>query len=178
MQGAALDRDTILQLILAKPPLVEGGRDLPAQLQANGIDLTLQSVEAFTEPGQLGVTNATRKLAATQEMRFGTAGYINLAKGPYLITLNEIVNLPLDVMALGKPRSSLLRSGVTIHNAVWDAGYRGRSQALLVVEHPQGFRLARDARVLQLVFFRLEKATSQGYEGKYQGENTGGPTSP
>ncbi|MSP78776.1 MAG: deoxyuridine 5'-triphosphate nucleotidohydrolase [Dehalococcoidia bacterium] len=172
MTGACLDRESILQLILAKPPLVEGGRDLPAQLQPNGIDLTLQSIQSFTiEPGQLGVSNTARKLAGTQEMRFGTAGYINLAKGAYLITLNEVVSLPLDIMALGKPRSSLLRSGVAIQTAVWDAGYRGRSQALLVVEHPQGFRLARDARVMQMVFYRLERPTAKGYEGAYQGEN-------
>ena len=73
-------------------------------------------------------------------------------------------------MALGKPRSSLLRSGVAVHNAVWDAGYRGRSQALLVVYHPRGFTLSRDARVLQLVFFALAHPVDQGYRGRYQGE--------
>ena len=67
-------------------------------------------------------------------------------------------------MALGKPRSSLLRSGVAIHNAVWDAGYQGRSQALLVVYHPRGFTLSRDARVLQLVFFLLAHPVDQGTE--------------
>ena len=72
-------------------------------------------------------------------------------------------------MALGKPRSSLLRSGVAVHNAVWDAGYRGRSQALLVVYHPRGFTLSRDAR---LVFFAsaLAHPVDQGYRGRYQGE--------
>ena len=33
-------------------------------------------------------------------------------------------------MALGFARSSLLRSGCGIQNAVWDAGYHGRSEAL------------------------------------------------
>jgi dUTP pyrophosphatase len=96
---------------------------------------------------------------------------LHLAPGPYRITLNEAVNLPLNVMALGKPRSSLLRSGVAIHNAVWDAGYHGRSQALLVVYNPGGFDIQRNTRVLQLVFFRLERGLSEGYQGRYQGEN-------
>jgi dUTP pyrophosphatase len=73
-------------------------------------------------------------------------------------------------MALARPRSSLLRCGVTIETAVWDAGYSGRSQALLVVHNPSGFHLQKNARVLQLVFFRLTGET-EGYQGKYQREN-------
>ncbi len=90
--------------------------------------------------------------------------------GAYIITYNEIVNLPTDVMALARPRSSLLRCGVTVDTAVWDAGYSGRSQSLMVVYHPRGFRLQRNARVVQLVFFRLTGATD-GYQGTYQKEN-------
>ena len=67
-------------------------------------------------------------------------------------------------MALGRPRSSLLRSGVALHTAVWDAGYRGRSQSLLTVHHPEGFRLQRDARLAQLVFFRLSNLPEQGLQ--------------
>ena len=88
-----------------------------------------------------------------------------------MITFNEIVNLPLDVMALGRPRSSLLRSGVSIHTAVWDAGYRGRSQALLVVYNPAGFRVQKNARLMQLVFIRMAKPVSEGYQGRFLGEN-------
>jgi len=75
------------------------------------------------------------------------------------------------LMALGRPRSSLLRSGVSVHTAVWDSGYQGRSQALLVVHHPAGYRVQQGARLMQLVFWRLGSAVEQGYQGKYQGEN-------
>jgi len=73
-------------------------------------------------------------------------------------------------MALGRPRSSLLRCGVTVGTAVWDAGYEGRSQSLLVVYNPRGFRLQKNARVAQLIFMRLSGKT-EGYKGAYQGEN-------
>ena len=73
-------------------------------------------------------------------------------------------------MALGQPRSSLLRCGVTINMAVWDAGYSGRGQALLTVFNPHGFKLQKNARVAQLVFFQLA-AETEGYNGTYQGEN-------
>ena len=95
---------------------------------------------------------------------------IELIPGAYVITYNEIVHLPRNVMALSAPRSSLLRCGVAVHNAVWDAGYSGRAQSLLVVYNQSGFRLQRNARVVQLVFFRLTQETD-GYQGVYQREN-------
>ena len=74
-------------------------------------------------------------------------------------------------MALGRPRSSLLRSGVAIHTAVWDAGYSGRSQALMNIYHPGGYNIQKNARVMQLVFIWLDSPTQQKYDGRYQGEN-------
>ena len=98
------------------------------------------------------------------------ADNLDLMPGAYVITFNEIVNLPKNVMALGAPRSSLLRCGVTVHTAVWDAGYSGRSQSLMVVYNPFHFRVQRNARIAQLVFFELTEET-EGYSGAYQGEN-------
>ena len=123
--GACLDRESIRRRLDAAPPLLEGYPDLESQLQPNGFDLTLAEVAAFDGPGVLTADNAGRRLAATTPLPFGADGALHLDPGPYLVTLNETINLPLDVMALGKPRSSLLRSGVAMHNAVWDAGYRG-----------------------------------------------------
>ena len=90
--------------------------------------------------------------------------------GAYVVTYNEIVHLPKDIMALGRPRSSLIRCGVTIEMGVWDSGYSGRSQSLMIVYHPHGIRLQRNARIVQLVFFRLTQET-EGYRGVYQREN-------
>ena len=112
-----------------------------------------------------------RELSDTESLEFDREGWLRLSPGPYLVSFNEVVNLPLDLMALGRPRSSLLRSGVSIHTAVWDAGYQGRSQALLLVHNDQGYALQRDARLLQLVFFHLTQPVSQGYQGRFHGEN-------
>ena len=84
---------------------------------------------------------------------------------------NEIVHIPNDIMALALPRSSLLRCGVSIHTAVWDAGYSGRSQSLMVVYNPYGFRLYKNIRIIQLVFFHLSHKIDEGYHGIFQGEN-------
>jgi dUTP pyrophosphatase len=111
-------------------------------------------------------------LPELEELPFDADGWVNLEPGIYHIVYNEIVDIPANLMALGRPRSSLGRSGVTIHTAVWDAGYRGRSTSLLSVLNPAGFRVQRNARVMQLVFFGLAEATVSGYDGAYQHENT------
>jgi len=42
---------------------------------------------------------------------------------------------------------------------------------LLVVYNPLGFRLHRNARLLQLVFFYTSGGVGKGYSGQYQNEN-------
>jgi dUTP pyrophosphatase len=170
MHGNPLNREEIARLIAGADPLVEDYVALEPQLQPNGFDLTVQEVARFAASGQLGASDADRVVSSLAPLDFDADGWLSLEPGPYLITFNEVVNLPPDLMALGRPRSSLLRSGVALHTAVWDAGYRGRSQSLLTVQHPGGFRLQRNARLAQLVFFRLATPPEQGYRGSYQGE--------
>ena len=162
MPGNPLNREEIARLIEAEPPMIEDYVDLRAQLQPNGFDLSLREVAMLETRGQLGGSNESRVLSELRALAFGSDGWLSLERGAYAITFNEVVNLPSDVMALGRPRSSLLRSGVSLHTAVWDAGYRGRSQSLLTVHNAGGFRLQRDARLAQLVFFQAGYCSGGG----------------
>jgi dUTP pyrophosphatase len=165
-----LSRQDIRRLLKEKPPLIEGYIDIEEQVQPNGVDLTLRDIALIQSPGVIAAANDQRQLSSLAPLVFDGLGFIDLVPGAYIITYNEVVHLPQDIMALGRPRSSLLRCGVTVGTAVWDAGYEGRSQSLLVVYNPQGFRLQKNARVMQLVFMRLSSKT-EGYQGTYQGEN-------
>ncbi|HEY51352.1 MAG TPA: deoxyuridine 5'-triphosphate nucleotidohydrolase [Dehalococcoidia bacterium] len=167
---AVLSRAEISRLLEGKTPLVEGLVDPEQQLQPNGIDLTLREVALLQSAGVIAVDNSQRQVSRLAPLVFDGLGYIDLVPGIYLITYNEVVHLPENITAMATPRSSLLRCGVTINTAVWDAGYSGRSQSLLVVYNPQGIRLQRNARILQLIFFKLSQKT-RGYRGKYQGKN-------
>ncbi len=170
--SGVLGRAELLRRIQGDRPLIAEWLDLEAQVQPNGVDLTLKEIGRLVGCGSLGTDNADRVLPEVQPIPFDAAGYVELTPGPYQIIYNEIVDLPKDLMALGRPRSSLCRCGVSVHTAVWDAGYRGRSTSLLVVDNPDGFRLQGNARVMQLVFFPLGAAVERGYEGVYQDENT------
>ena len=169
-----LANDEIRKLLKAMPPLVEGMLDIDEQTQPNGIDLTLKEVASFSSAGSIGCGNETRIVSGNSPLVFDTlskAKGLDLSPGCYLVTYNEIVHLPNDVMALALPRSSLLRCGVSIHTAVWDAGYSGRSHSLMMVYNPNGFRIYQNARIIQLVFFQLSHKVDQGYKGIFQGEN-------
>jgi dUTP pyrophosphatase len=171
--GGALGRERLLELIQGTPPLIAGYYSIEDQLQPNGFDLSVAEVGEFVNGGAIGRTNASRSLPDIRTLPFDETGWLELQPGSYQIVCNETVDLPNTLMALGRPRSSLCRIGATLGTAVWDAGYRGRSTALLFVANPAGLRLQRAARVLQLVFFTLDAATARGYDGAYQGENLG-----
>ncbi len=168
--GAVLTRDNIKELLDRSPPLIEGLINVEQQLQQNGVDLTIKNIALPASAGRMGAAADDRVISQAAPLVFDGLNCVELMPGPYVITFNEIVHLPRNIMALGRPRSSLLRCGVTVETAVWDAGYEGRSQALLVVHNSYGFRLQQNARVAQLVFFRLTTDT-EAYHGKYQNEN-------
>ena len=170
MNSGPLSREEIARLLDSDDPLIVDYVCLESQLQPNGFDLSVWEVAAFGDAGQIGASDSDRVLSTTEPLAFAESGWLDLAPGPYLVSFNEVVHLPQDLMALGRPRSSMLRSGVSLHTAVWDAGYRGRSQSLVTVHHSNGFRLQRNARLAQLVFFRLATPPGQGYQGEYQGE--------
>jgi len=165
-----LSKQDIINLIQQKPSLIEEYVNLEEQLQPNGFDLTLREAAAIQTGGRIAVSNADRVISNLCPLAFDDQDNLELAAGAYVVTFNEIVNMPKNISALGAPRSSLLRCGAGLHTAVWDAGYCGRSQSLLVVYNPLGFRVQRNARIGQLVFFELAGDT-EGYTGCYQGEN-------
>ncbi|MBA7658484.1 dCTP deaminase, dUMP-forming [subsurface metagenome] len=167
---AVLSMQDIHRLLQQEPPLIESYINLEEQVQPNGIDLTLREVALLQSSGKLAVKNSQRVVSDLAPLMFNGLGFIDLMTGAYIITYNEIVHLPKNVMALATPRSSLLRCGATVNTAVWDAGYSGRSQSLMVVYNPQGLRLQRNTRIVQLVFLQLTQETA-GYQGTYQGEN-------
>ena len=168
---SVLSREELRTALSAQLPLVEGA-DPATQLQPNGIDLRVERIQRLTSPGLLGAASNLREPAAREDLQPDADGWWDLHQGSYVIGYVEKVNLPADLMALARPRSTLLRSGVAIHTAVWDAGYSGRGEGLLSVINPKGYRLQRGAAVVQLVFLRLGAPTAEGYKGKYQGEGS------
>jgi dUTP pyrophosphatase len=141
------------------------------QVQPNGIDLSIDALWRFVDAGVLGASSADRQLPPREELGFDAQGWLQLSPGTYGIRYAEWVEMPADCSGLCFPRSTLLRMGLYVPTAVWDAGYAGRGEGLLLVTNPHGVRLQRGARIVQLVLFRLSEAPGAVYTGQYQNEN-------
>jgi dUTP pyrophosphatase len=150
---------------------LSGAEAEDVHIQPNGVDLSLDAIWRFAEAGSLGRLNADRILPSREELTFDVQGWVELAPATYGIRYGEWVQLPVDCGGLCFPRSSLLRMGVHAPTAVWDAGYGGRGEGLLVVNNPLGARLQQGARIAQLVVFQLSEAAHAAYAGRYQHEN-------
>lgn len=142
-----------------------------AHVQPNGVDLSLEALFTWGAAGALGRSNDDRFVPPRIEVAFAADGWAELPSGTYGVRYAESVALPVDRGGLCFPRSSLLRMGVHVPTAVWDAGYRGRGEGLLVVTNPHGVRLQRGARIAQLVIFAMTEPPAQTYSGAYQDEN-------
>ncbi|MCL9814248.1 deoxyuridine 5'-triphosphate nucleotidohydrolase [Natranaeroarchaeum aerophilus] len=136
------------------------------QIQPNGVDLTVANVFEQTEPGRIGRDGKSigerEELAPSAE----TETY-HLDPGHYIARYGETISIPEGHVGFVLPRSSLMRNSAMLHTAVWDAGYTGRGEGLLDVNHE--LELQQDARIAQLVLSRAEHVGS--YDGSYQEEN-------
>jgi len=149
--------------------LVENFIDLNVQLQPASIDLTLDEVFSLESQATIDFDNKERKLPEYRKIEAKGEYYV-LEKGTYLITFNEIVNIPKDLVGFLRPRSTLVRSGAFVFSSLWDPGYSGKSNCLLVVFNEHGIKLKKNARIAQMVFVKLEKEAKSSYSGIYQKE--------
>ena len=162
-------------MILPKHALIEGkvvsNLISDSQFQPAGVDLTLKDAFVFESAGSIDFDNSERKLSEVKKLEFDAKGWLHLAKGAYKIVYNEAVKIPSDCIALAFPRSSLLRCGAFLQCAVWDPGYEGRSEALLIVRNEHGVTFKKGAKIGQMIFIRLAEDATSVYEGRYKGEN-------
>jgi dUTP pyrophosphatase len=162
-----------IKALIKEKGLVSGYIDLDTQLTPNGFDLTVGQVFEFDSSGAVDFSNKERRVPAgrailpKKESPDDRFGWWDLGPGAYKILTNETVDIPNDLIGIAFTRTTLLRMGAFTQNGVWDAGFRGRSEFILIVENPHGIRLKQNARVVQLVFQPINAAT-RGYQGIYR----------
>jgi len=169
-----LNREELKRLI-AEKDLIADYVDLETQLTPNGFDLTASNIFEFDIQGALDFSNKERIVPVCKEIAPKKVniddkfGWWELKKGAYKVKTNESVDIPKDLIGVAFTRTSLLRMGAFTQNGVWDAGFKGRSEFILIVENPHGIKLKQNARVVQLVFQRISE-TAEGYNGIYKGK--------
>ena len=141
----------------------------PLQLQPAGIALTEEEDLTFTPPSVRDFDNKHRAVSDCSALQWHD-NTLHLKPGAYKLRFAEVITIPPHTIALAFPRSSLLRSGATLHHAVWDPGYEGKSESLLVIHNPHGLTLYKRARVAQLIYLKLERQAQRLYRGVYHKE--------
>lgn len=136
----------------------------PEQIQPNGVDICVG--EIFRLHGHAGAILPDRtQLAPRKPLELSSD--TPLQPGMYVIRYREIIRIPDGHVGVVYPRSSLLRNGAALYSALWDQGYEGRGESLLVIWHP--LLLPPQSRIGQLVMMQAESADH--YRGQWQGEN-------
>jgi len=166
-----LNKDEIKELV-EKEGLVENYPHLDTQLQPNGFDITVDKVFEFKDKGSLDFSNSEREIPRTEKLdpvkksEEDEYGWWELEKGAYKVRTNEKFNMPKDLAGIVFPRSSLLRMGCTTETGVWDAGYSGKAEFLLLVKNEEGVEIKENARIAQLLFVPIDEV-EEGYGGVY-----------
>lgn len=135
-----------------------------AQVQPNGVDLTLGAVFEQVEAGAIHTDG--KRVGARRAIE-PVDGTYHLDPGGYVVRYGDRIHVPEGHIGFLYPRSSLLRNSCMLDTAVWDAGYEGQGEGLLEVYHD--IDLDRGARIAQLVLAEADHHDT--YDGSYQGEN-------
>lgn len=166
-----LNREQLKELI-EEQGLIQDYVHLETQLTPQGFDLTVQEIHEFNGSGKLDFSNDEREIPDSDPIEpekknsEDDYGWWQLEPGTYKVVMNEKVDIPNDLVGYAFPRSSLLRMGVTIENAVWDSGFTGTGSFKISVDNEEGVEIKENARLNQIVFEEIQE-TEEGYQGKY-----------
>lgn len=100
---------------------------------------------------------------------FGKEKEITLKPGEYILVKTiEKVNLPDNIAAIFRPRSTLQRSGIGLFTATASPGYSGELSFGMCNLGKNNFRLELGARIVHILFFNTSENFSS-YRGQWQG---------
>lgn len=134
-------------------------------IQPSGIDLKLDKVYKQTTGGSL--INNEKNLPEIVEIKCDEDEIYTLkAKTAYSVTIEGKIQIPVGYTMLYLPRSTLLRSFISVHTAVGDPGFYGTLQFMIINNGEYDYKIKKGERIAQAVVF---KVTGSGeYNGSYQ----------
>lgn len=133
-------------------------------VQPSGIDLPLDKV--YVQKGVGSLIDNEKKLPEIEELE----GPIFTLKPhtAYLASIDRKIKIPKGYSMLYLPRSTLLRSFVSVQTAVGDPGFFGTLMFMIYNHGDFEFKIKKGDRITQGVVFEVEG--SGEYNGSYQEE--------
>ncbi|MFH1425079.1 MAG: dCTP deaminase [archaeon] len=149
-------------LELCKEGLLENFEE--KHIESCGVDLRIGKIYRLKSGAKLGVDD--RQTPEIEEVAENT---IILKPNEYvLVETMEKVNMPSDLCAWMRQRSTLQRCGVSLFTALIDPGFNGTLTFGMKNQGEFEFEVERGARVGQIIFEKVEGGVKK-YDGKYQG---------
>lgn len=133
-------------------------------IQPSGIDLRLDKV--YKQVGSGSLVDNVKNLPELEEVECVDGIYTLKAKCSYSVTIMDKTSIPVGYTMLYLPRSTLLRSFISVHTAVGDPGFYGTLQFLVVNNGDFDFEIKKGERIVQAVVFKV--VGSGEYDGSYQ----------
>lgn len=87
----------------------------------------------------------------------------------YLTKTIEEVNLPENIAAVFKPRTTTYRSGLVLRTGIANPGYCGPLYFTAKNEGPSNFKIELGARYVQVYFHEVRGRAVHTYRGQWQG---------
>ncbi len=135
-------------------------------IQPSGIDLKLDKIYKQTGSGSL--IDNEKNLPSLEEVECVDDIYTLKAKTSYSATIMGKTKIPVGYTMLYLPRSTLLRSFISVHTAVGDPGFYGTLQFMIVNNGDYDYKIKKGERIAQAVVFRVDG--SGEYTGSYREE--------
>ena len=162
--------------------MILGDRDLKYYLEKEWIKIEPLQKDTVRENGiDLRVGNEIARFIKTDKVfdpDNPDPSLFQIEKGeefiiyPYehvLLTTEEYVKLPTDIIAFVNLRSSFARLGLLVPPTIIDAGFEGQV-TIEVVGSSFPVKLRRGTRFIHLIFARTLTPVEHPYQSKYQGQ--------
>ena len=148
--------------MLGEKELIKLFPDFKDLIQPSGIDLRVD--EVFIQKGPASLIDDEKTLPELGKLK--PPVYVLESKTGYLVTIDRKIKIPKGYSMLYLPRSTILRSFVSIHTALGDPGFYGTLQFLLYNYGQFDYTIKQGERIAQAVVFPV---TGSGeYDGSYQ----------
>jgi len=160
----------LLRLVREKN-LIEGlsEREL-TNPEGAGLDLRLKKLYRLSGKGFLGIEKReTPGVELVAEYNPEKRERITIKPGEYYLTETlERVNMPLDLVGIVKPRTTLHRSGIITRVSVADPGYRGELHPAIFNAGGVPVEIELGSRYVNIMFLEVRGGGSP-YRGQWQG---------
>ena len=148
--------------MLGEKELIKLFPDFKDLVQPSGIDLELDKIYVQTSGGSL--IDNEKNLPEIKELEGDI--YTLKPHTAYLASIKRKIKIPKGYTMLYLPRSTLLRSFVSVQTAVGDPGFYGTLMFMVFNHGEYDFKIKSGDRIAQAVVYPVEG--SGEYSGSYQ----------